>query len=197
MNNELLKKIKIMADSPDWKIKEEAANEIKKINDKNFTEYLPVWEDWVKDKNPNIRRAVEVGLLRLKKEHSQDALKLLEVLIYDTDPYVKKNCGPFALSYIGYRSPELTFQKLNNWIKIDDKNVRWNIAMSLGVRFGQYNVKEALIILKILAADSDKFVRRYAASSLVKLLRRHKELKNEVLSWDNAEECRRIIKKYI
>jgi HEAT repeat protein len=197
INEELLEKIKIMAASPDWKIKEEAANEIKRINDKYFPEYLPVWENWIKDSNPDIRRAVEVGLLRIKKEYSSDALKLLKVLIYDSDPYVRKNCGPFALSSIGYRSPELTFHILNKWIKINNKNVRWNIAMSLGARFGQYNTNEAIKLLKTLAGDREKFVWRAATSSLIKLLRRHPDLKNEILAWENCENCLNVINKYI
>jgi len=197
INKELLKKIKIMANSSNWKVKEEAANEIKIINDKYFIEYLPIWKNWIKDPNPNMRRAVEVGLLRIKKEYSSEALKLIEVSVYDSDPYVKKNCGPFALSSIGYRSPELTFKILNKWVKINNKNVRWNIAMSLGARFGQYNTKEAIKLLKVLAKDQEKYVWRAAASSLIKLLRRHTDLKKEVLAWSNCENCLNVIKKYI
>src|SRR4030042_6276314 len=197
INEELIKKIKVMATSSNWKTKEEAANKIKRINDKYFLEYLPIWKNLINNTNPNIRRAVEVGLLRIKKEYSSEALKLLKVLIYDSDPYVRKNCGPFALSSIGYRSPELTFNLLKKWIKINNKNVRWNIAMSLGVRFGQYHTKEAIKLLKILASDEEKFVWRAAASSLIKLLRRHTDLKKEILAWDHCGNCLNVIKKYI
>jgi len=47
MDNKLLQKIRKMADSKNWHIKEDAAVEIKKINDKHFEEYLPIWKRWV------------------------------------------------------------------------------------------------------------------------------------------------------
>jgi HEAT repeat protein len=197
INKKLLQKIKKMAVSADWRIKEEAANEIKKINDRYFPEYLPIWKNWVKDPDPGIRRAVEVGLLRLKKEYSSDGLKLLKVLVYDPDPYVRKNCGPFALCSIGYRSPELVFRALNKWVKIKNINVRWNIAMSLGARLGQYHTREAMKLLKVLAGDREKTVWRAAASSLVRLLRRHTGLKKEISAWDNCENCLNVVRKYI
>ena len=177
MDEKLLAKIRRMADSPNWEIREDAAVEIKKINDKFFLEYLPIWKKWVKDPNPNIRRAVEVGLLRIKKEFVLQALDLLEILVYDDNTYVRKNCGPFALSIAGYKDSETTFQRLRKWIKIDNKNVRWNVAMCLGVMFGQKYPDDSLKLLKILAKDKEKFVWRAAASSLVKLIRKQPRLK--------------------
>lgn len=197
MNEKLLAKIRKMADSSDWEVREDAAGEIRKINDKFFLEYLPVWKKWVKDPNPNIRRAVEVGLLRIKKEFVPHALDLLGPLMYDDNLYVRKNCGPFALSRVGRKDPKATLQRLRKWIKIDDKNVRWNVAMCLGSWFGQTYPDEALKLLKVLAKDREKFVWRAAASSLVKLIRKHPGLKQEVFSWKNCEECLNVVKKYV
>lgn len=197
IDQKLLAKIRKMADSSDWGVREDAAVEIKKINDKFFLEYLAVWEKWVKDPNPNIRRAVEVGLLRIKKEFVPHVLNLLEVLIYNNNPYVRKNCGPFALSHVGYKNPEATFQRLRKWMKIDDKNVRWNVAMCLGVWFGQTHPNKSLKLLKILAKDKEKFVWRASASSLIKLIRKHPLLKQEVFSWKNCEDCLNVVKKYV
>jgi len=89
------------------------------------------------------------------------------------------------------------FKKLKSWIEIDDKYVRWNVAMSLGVRFGQAYPDEALKLLKELANDEERFVWRAASSSIVKLIRTHPELQKEVLLWDNCEECLNVVKKYI
>jgi len=197
IDTKLLINIRKMADSSDWEVREDAAWEIKKINDKFFLEYLPVWKKWVKDPNHNIRRAVEVGLLRIKKEFVSPALNLLEVLIYDNHTYVRKNCGPFALSHVGYKDPEETFQKLREWMKIDNKNVRWNVAMCLGAWFGQTHPDESLKLLKILMKDKEKFVWRAAASSIVKLIRKHPGLKQEIFSWEDCEICLNVVKKYV
>lgn len=186
-----------MANSPDWKVRENAAREIKKINDKSFLEYLPVWKKWVKDLSPNIRRAVEVGLLRIEKKFVPHALDLLEVLIYDDNPYVRKNCGPFVLSHVGHKNSDITFQRLKKWMKTDDKNVRWNVATCLGAWFGQTYPDKSLKLLKVLAKDEEKFVWRAVASSLVKLIRKHPRLEQKVFSWKNCEKCLNVVKKYV
>jgi len=196
-NKKLLTKIKKMADSPEWGVREDAAVEIKKINDKLFLEYLPVWKKWAADPNPNIRRAVEVGLLRIKKEFIPHALDLLDPLMYDDNAYVRKNCGPFALSHAGYKDPNATFKRLRKWMKIKNKNVRWNVAMCLGVWFGQSYPDKSLKLLKILAKDQEKFVWRAAASSLVKLIRKYPKLKQEIFLWKGCEDCLNVVKHYV
>lgn len=193
----LLRKIEKLACHQDWEKRETAASEIKNINDNSFEEYFPVWKNWVKDSDPNIRRAVEVGLLRIKKEYVKDAIELLEPLLYDDNIYVRKNCGPFALSYVCYKNPDFAFQKLKEWMKIDDANARWNIAMCLGVYFGLKFPEKSLALLKIIAADNRKFVWRAAASSLVKLLRKFPEYKKEVYDWKGLENVLEVVKKYV
>jgi len=197
IDKKLLDKNRKMADSPEWGVREDAAVEIKKINDKFFLEYFPIWKKWVADLNSNIRRAVEVGLLRIKKKFVPHALDLLDPLMYDDNVYVRKNCGPFALSHVGYKDPETTFKRLKEWMKVKDKNVRWNVAMCLGVWFGQSNPGESLRLLKILVKDQEKFVWRAAASSLVKLMRKHPELKQEVFLWEGSDDCLNVVKKYV
>jgi 3-methyladenine DNA glycosylase AlkD len=197
IDKKLLAKIRKLADSPDWGIREDAAKDIKAINDKFFLEYLPIWKKWVAEPNPNIRRAVEVGLLRIKKEHIPHALDLLDPLMYDDDNYVRKNCGPFALSHVGYKDPDTTFKRLRKWMKVKNKNVRWNVAMCLGVWFGQSYPEESLKLLKVLAKDQEKFVWRAVASSLVKLIRKHPKLKQEVFLWKGCDDCLAVVKHYV
>jgi len=197
IDEKLLAKIRKLACHPDWGKKETAASEIKIINDNSFEEYFPIWKAWMRDSNPNIRRAVEVGLLRIKKEYFKEAIELLEPLLYDENIYVRKNCGPFALSFVCYKNPDLAFQKLEEWMKVGDVNARWNVAMCLGVYFGLSFPEKSLALLKILAADSRKFVWRAAASSLVKLLRKFPEYKKEVYGWKGLENVIVVVKKYV
>lgn len=197
IDEKLILKIRELACHPDWRKRETAASEIKIINDSSFEEYFPVWKRWVKDSDPNIRRAAEVGLLRIKKEYAKDALELLEPLLYDKNIYVRKNCGPFALSFVCYKNPDLGFQKLEEWMKIGDANARWNIAMCLGVYFGLSQPEKSLALLKTLAADRNRFVWRAAASSLVKLLRRFPEYKKKIYGWKDSENAVEVVKKYV
>lgn len=117
--------------------------------------------------------------------------------MYDDNSYVRKNCGPFALSHVGYKDSDATFQRLGKWLKVIDKNVRWNVAMCLGGWFGQRYPNESLKLLKILAKNKEKFIWRATASSLVKLIRKRPELKQKVFSWKNCEECLSVVNKYV
>ena len=197
IDKKLLTKIRELADSSNWMIRGDATGEIRKINDKQFEQYFPMWQEWVRDENPNIRRATEVGLLRIKKKYVEQALTLLEPLLYDADKYVKKNCGPFVLSAVCNKDPVLGFERLTQWSKDKDINVRWNIAMCLGVNFGVKHHIKALKLLRKLSTDNCRYIWRAVASSLIKLTRKYPEIKNEVLHWDNCKDCLDVVKKYV
>lgn len=197
MDNKLLQKIREMAQDADWETRESAASGIKQINDKHFQEYLAVWQEWVRDPNPNIRRAVEVGLLRIDKRHYKEAFELLVPLLYDDDKYVRKNCGQFALSAVAFRNPDDAFKRFRELIRGEDQNLRWNIAMCLGVMFGVKHPQRSIELLKILAQDERRFVWRAVASSLIKLLRRFPEYKQEVYSWEKVNHVLDVVKKYV
>lgn len=186
-----------MADDKAWTTREGAASAIKEINDGHFQEYLPVWQRWVRDPNPNIRRAVEVGLLRIRKEHYREAFELLIPLLYDEDTYIRKNCGPFALSAVAFRNPDDAFRRFEKLIEEENRNVRWNIAMCLGVSFGARYPSRAIELLRILAQDERRFVWRAAASSLIKLLRRYPEYRQEVYLWEGVEHVVGVVRKYV
>jgi len=71
------------------------------------------------------------------------------------------------------------------------------VAMCLGVWFGQSYPEKSLKLLKVLAKDKEKFVWRAAASSLVKLIRKHPKLKKEILLWKNCGDCLAVVKHYV
>lgn len=197
MDNKLLQEIRKMADDEDWTTRERAASEIKRINDRHFEEYLPLWQEWVRDPNPNIRRAIEVGLLRIDKRYYKEAFELLVPLLYDGDRYVRKNCGPFALSAVAYRNPDDAFRRFRELIREEDRNLRWNIAMCLGVMFGTRHPKRSIELLRILAQDERRFDWRAAASSLIKLLRRFPEYRKEVYSWEKVDHVLDAVKECV
>jgi len=181
----------------DWGVRENAAGAIKEINDRQFAEYLPVWQEWVCDPNPNIRRAVEVGLLRIPAHHYADAFDLLALLLVDADPYVRKNCGPFALSAVAMRNPVDALARFARLIESEDANLRWNIAMCLGVFFGTRFPRQSINLLHQLSFDRRRFVWRAAVSSLVKLLRRYPQYREEVLAWQDLPDVLAVLKKYV
>jgi HEAT repeat protein len=197
LDDELLQSIRTMADDADWEVREDAAGAIKRLNDKHFNTYLPVWRVWINDPNPNIRRAVEVGLLRIPKVHYHEAFELLMPLLFDEDTYVRKNCGPFALSAVAYRNPEHAFKRFGELLESENKNLRWNIAACLGVMFGMRYPEHSIPLLAKLAKDKRRFVWRAAASSLIKLLRKYPEYKQEVYSWKDLDHVSDVVRQYV
>ncbi len=193
----LLAEIQTMANDDNWEVRERAADRIKEVNDTQFEEYLSIWKEWVKDQNPFLRRAVEVGLLRINRRHYDAAFDLLIPLLYDDHPYVRKNCGPFALSAVAYRNPPESFTRFDRLLQDPNANLRWNIAMCLGVMFGMRHPHESVPRLERLARDERRFVWRAAASSLVKLLRRFPQYKDEVYSWPGVDHVLAVVKKYV
>ncbi|MBU4000008.1 HEAT repeat domain-containing protein, partial [Patescibacteria group bacterium] len=189
MDKKLLVRIQRMANSSDWEIKEMAASKIKEINDKYFIDHLPVWKQWICHKNPNIRRALEVGLLRIPKAHAKEAFSLLLPLLNDDNRYVRKNCGPFALSAVSYKIPSFAFKEFHILIKDKNQNMRWNIAMCMGAMFGIKYPDKALYILKKVCRDKRHFVWRAAVSSLIKIIRKYPHFEKDVFGWKNCDNC--------
>lgn len=193
----LLERIRTQALSDNWEEREDASGAIKVINDREFLIYLPVWQEWVKSPLARLRRAIEVGLLRIQACYYESAIELLTPLLGDRDAYVRKNCGPFALSAVACRNPEASFRYFEEWIRGGDPVVCWNVAACLGVMFGIKYPRRSMTLLYRLAADERRLVWRAAASSLVKQLRRRPECLGEFLGWEGPERVRITVMKYL
>ena len=73
---------------------------------------------------------------------------------------MRKNLGPFALGDQFVRSyPDATLARLRTWMKDEDENVRWNVAMTFSAASGARLALRAPDILEFLATDERPFVR--------------------------------------
>ena len=157
-----------IADNDNWEVRESAggafANALRYNND-FYNELLK----WTKHKSPNVRRAVLISATGLiekgNKNNLQKAFKLLEPLMYDSNPYVKKNLGPFVLgSYLAGNYPAEVFKQLDKWVKLKNENARWNVANTFHNSFGRRNKIKAMKYLNILEKDKRKIVQRTVKS---------------------------------
>lgn len=198
VNNDLLGKIEEMAVDDDWHTREAAADSIRELNERYFEDYYPVWQEWVRDENHFLRRAAAMGLTRISPEHYNEAWNLIEPLLHDENLYVRKSIGRIVLGAVASRMPVESFRRMTELIKRQQgHNLRWNIATSLGTRFGLQYPKEALGLLHELARDERRFVWRAASASLIKQLERHPELRHEVLNWGDEKAANAVVKKYV
>ncbi|MCI0449008.1 MAG: HEAT repeat domain-containing protein [Chlorobi bacterium] len=169
-----------ISDHPNWEVRESAGGAFANVLFYN-EDFYNVLKKWSKFSSPNVRRAVVIGSLGLRDEgnskSAQKAFKLLEILMYDSSPYVKKNLGPFVLgSYFGNSHPEELFKHLDKWIKINDPHVRWNIAMTFNNSFGAKYPRKALKYLRILSKDKNPVVKRAVKSTLNRLKKANKNI---------------------
>jgi 3-methyladenine DNA glycosylase AlkD len=161
------------ADNDNWEVREFAGGAFANTLRYNIDFYNALLK-WTKHKSPNVRRAVVISVTGLiekgNKNNLQKAFKLLDLLMSDSNPYVKKNLGPFVLgSYLAGNYPAEVFKQLDKWVKIMDENVRWNVAYTFHNSFGRRNKGRAIKYLNILEKDKRKSIQK-AVKSLKKYL---------------------------
>jgi len=115
---ELLKKT--VSEDTDWRVQELLAMAFDTYcNDRGYEKSLTVIKDWLRDKKPNVRRAVTEGLRiwtsrEYFKQHPQVAIDLLSTLKEDDSEYVRKSVGN-ALRDISKKEKELVNNELKTW----------------------------------------------------------------------------------
>ncbi len=110
----------------DWRVQEILAKAFDRYcSDTGYKEALPVIKDWLKNKNPNVRRAVTEGLrIWTGREYFKDnpviAIKMLSKLKNDESEYVRKSVGN-ALKDISKKHKNLVKDEIGNWDLEDEK----------------------------------------------------------------------------
>ncbi|WXG47485.1 MAG: DNA alkylation repair protein [Candidatus Atabeyarchaeum deiterrae] len=111
-----------------WQVQEILAKSFDRYcSDIGYEEAMPVIEEWLRNGNPNVRRAVTEGLrIWTNREYFKDnpriAVKLLSRLKDDESEYVRKSVGN-ALRDISKKHKDLIKSELNTW-NTSDKRTR-------------------------------------------------------------------------
>jgi len=104
----------------DWRVQEILAQAFDQYcKDTGYEKSLPAIKDWLKDANPNVRRAVTEGLRIWTsrdyfRENPDVAIKLLSQLRADESEYVRKSVGN-ALRDISRKHKDLIQEELQSW----------------------------------------------------------------------------------
>ena len=108
-----------------WRVQEVLAKAFDEFCKKTgYEKALPVIDEWLKNNNPNTRRAVTEGLRIWTsrpyfKDNPNEAIRRIAALKEDTSEYVRKSVGN-ALRDISKKFPDLIKDELNNW-KLESK----------------------------------------------------------------------------
>jgi 3-methyladenine DNA glycosylase AlkC len=182
-------------DDEDTAVREAAATASGRILRRHFDGMLEVVARWRTSSSSNVRRAAAVAAGRAAHprhlEWAEPLLRLVEPLLADRDPLVRRALGPSALGRGVLRSyPTLAFEYLTQWSTSNDEQVLWNVAMAFSTPAAATMARKALIILRKLSLDERRFVWRAVATAMWKLGRRCPEIvRPELARW--AEDAAR------
>ena len=110
-----------------WRVQEVLAKAFDEFCKKiGYEKALPVIDEWLKNNNPNTRRAVIEGLRIWTsrpyfKDNPSEAVRRIAALKEDSSEYVRKSVGN-SLRDISKKFPELIKAELNNW-NLESKEV--------------------------------------------------------------------------
>ena len=111
-----------------WRVQEVLAKSFDEFCKKiGYETALPIIDEWLKNSNPNTRRAVTEGLRIWTsrpyfKENPNEAIRRIASLKEDESEYVRKSVGN-ALRDISKKFPDLVNVELKTW-KIESKEIR-------------------------------------------------------------------------
>lgn len=170
---QLKKAIIDFAASNDWELREEGASTLRYLIVEDFAKWFLVLKEFVQAKNVNLNRAAVVGSMAAKvtqTQATQIATEIYEPLLSSKERYIMVNLGPFALGlFLIGRFPQIGFNFLDKWLKIDNEYVRWNVIMTFSQSAGKRYPKEAAKYIKALVADKRVMVQRAIKAVIRKL----------------------------
>ncbi|MBY9007334.1 MAG: HEAT repeat domain-containing protein [Candidatus Lokiarchaeota archaeon] len=170
-NQESMKEYLIkLANDPDWGTREYAAKLWAVVLTENYENSYNWTKNLVQQGTNYTKRtialAAKYSALERKHGREEKLLQLLEPLLSNKDKYIRKNLGPFALAAFLRAYPNLTIPKLKKWSRMDDKQIRWNVAKSFASSGGTTSWPLGNEILTQLATDKRRYVWKAVSSAL-------------------------------
>lgn len=195
-----------LSDDPESSVRDAAGRACGRLLARDFQHMLNELCEFRTDPSPRVRRATAIAAMiagREKRlEWAEPLLRLIEPLLSDRDPEVRRSLGPLAIGGGLLRDyPDMAFEYLVKWSTSNDEQVLWNVAMSFSGAGGPPLVKKALIVLRRLSLDERRYVWRAVASAMWKLGRKRPEIvRPEISRWLEDErrlEVARAALKYL
>ena len=191
----VLKAAAALADDAHWEVREAAGGLLGALLDRDFDRIRRHAEGLRSSKSANLRRAVilaaKYAARRDRPERVAALLDLLEPLLRDPEPYVRRNLGPFAIGDALLRAdPKTTLQRLREWSHVRDPIVRWNVAMAFSTAIGSFHWPAAKAILERLAKGPEPVVRMAVAKAMKRCRQRYTDDVEEVRRRWSLDEAR-------
>lgn len=182
-----------LLDDKERNVRDAAATALGRMLRRDFDVVIDALRRFASSSSPNVRRATVVAAGRAAQprrlEWAEPLLKLVEPLLGDRDPIVRRALGPSTLgrALLG-AYPTLAFEYLTQWSTSSDEQVLWNVAMAFSTAPAATMARKALIILRKLSLDERRLVWRAVATAVWKLGRKCPEIvRPELARWAEDE----------
>ena len=167
----VLRAAEMLADDPHWEVRGAAGGLLGTLLDRDFARIRGRLEVLRSSRSENLRRAVvhavKYAARRDKPERVPELLSLLQPLLRDEEPYVRRNLGQSAIGDGLLRvDPKETLRCLREWSRDRDQMVRWNVAMAFSSAIGSFHWPAAKSILERLAKGPEPLVRNAVAKAM-------------------------------
>lgn len=185
-----------LIESADWMVRDAACEVAGRLLRKDFSWMIGILEAWRSQGSINLYRAIAIAAIRaadpMHLERAEPLLNLLEPLLSEAEPIVRRNLGPSAIGmHLLAHYPSQTFEYLAKWSTSNDAQTLWNVAMAFSAPPAVPIAKKALIVLRKLSLDERRLVWRAVASALWKLGRKRPDIiRPELARW--LEDERRV-----
>jgi HEAT repeat protein len=185
----VLRMAETLADDPHWEVREAAGGLLGTLLDRDFARISRHLEALRSSRSENLRRsvvqAVKYAARRDKPERVPHLLALLQPLLRDEEPYVRRNLGQSAIGDGLLRvDPKETLKSLREWSRDRDQFVRWNVAMAFSSGIGSFHWPVAKSILDRLAKGPEPLVRNAVAKAMRRCRQRYtEEVEDTRLRW--------------
>ncbi len=176
----VLRAAEALADDAHWEVREAAAGLMGTLLEQDFSRIRSWLATLRSSRSENLRRAVVLAVkYAARREHPERTpalLDLLEPLLRDESPYVRRNLGPFTLGDGLLRiDPRTTLAQLRAWSRDRDPTVRWNVAMAFSSAIGSFHWPAAKATLERLARGPEPLVRMGVAKAVRRCRQRYPE----------------------
>src|SRR2546426_663296 len=130
-------------------------------------------------------QAAKSGARGEKPQRVRALRALLQPLLRDEEPYVRRNLGQSAIGDGLLRvDPKETLKSLRQWSRDRDQIVRWNVAMAFSSAIGSFHWPAAKSILERLAKGPEPLVRNAVAKAMRRSRQRYTdEVEETRLRW--------------
>lgn len=179
----------VLIESDNWPVRDAACEVAGRLLREDFSRMIGILEGWRTMGSINLYRAIAIAAIRaadpMHLERAEPLLNLVEPLLEERAPIVRRNLGPSAIgTHLLAHYPSQTFDYLAKWSTSYNAQTLWNVAMSFSASPAVPLAKKALIVLRKLSLDERRLVWRAVASALWKLGRKRPDIiRPELAKW--------------